>query len=303
MLKEEHVLIQILTSRIFLYPFYIVWLHSLSLLPSWLSPSFYHGFCPSCSLSIELDLTMPWEQLGLGRSGQSHPAGTSSSGARGVPHGLLWEKMQSPQAKEIQLCVSKYKEQPPVWQTPGMMFDIFGFHCFHLHLCWLFTIKLLPSHFLQLHLSSAVLSMYFFLLSFLSPGLFPHGFFPLYLSWLLSSILIFFKQSSAPGTKSSFHLLHGKGTENCESSRTVSHSPSACRIYPVLKSFLSLDCFVCNNFRKCDEFLYGLFLLGWFAWWWYFVMKGHPSFTTIGSSSCSFSTMQSLQYKDYISYN
>lgn len=139
-------------------------------------------------------------------------------------------------------------------------FSLFPF-AFMLTLCCK-ALQLLRSHFLQLHLISAVLSMYFFLLAFLSPGLFPHGFFPLYLSFCP---LIFFKQSSAPGTKSSFHLLHGEGTENCESSRTVSHSPSACRIYPVLKSFLSLDCFVCNNFRKCDEFLYGLFLLGWFA--------------------------------------
>ena len=74
-------------------------------------------------------------------------------GTRYMPHGLLLEKRQSPRAREIQLCVSKYKEQPPTWQTPGMAFDIFGFYCFHFHLRWLFTIKL-SSHFLHIFFNS-----------------------------------------------------------------------------------------------------------------------------------------------------
>lgn len=190
-----------------------------------------------------------WPDSAMGRTG--------SRQERAVPpsrHFQLWASTvrKSPRAREIQPWVSKNKEQPPMWQTLSTTLDIFGFHCFHFNLCLVFTIKL-SSHFLHtffnstsVQLSSACIP------SFLpsSPLAYsPIFFFPLYLSFCPP---ILFKQNSAPGMKASFHLLHGEGTKNHGSSRIFSHRPSACRIYPFLKSFLSHDCFVCNNFRKCD---------------------------------------------------
>lgn len=128
--------------------------------------------------------------------------------ARYVSHGLLLEKRQSPQAREIQLCVNKYNEQPPTWQTLGMAFTIFGFHCFHFHLCWLFTIKL-SSHFAYIYVTSAQLSSAR-ISSFLHSSLWvysPTFFFPLYLYLCL---LIIFKKKFSPRNWSILLFISGK---------------------------------------------------------------------------------------------
>lgn len=157
--RHRCLLIHVLTLPFF-FSVYPVLLHSLIALSSWLSPSFCHGFWPLCSLSIGLDPKVPWEQPCAGRSRQSYPAGTPSSGRGGMCCFLL-QKRQCPLVREIQPSLSKYKEQPPSQQTMGMTFNIFDFYCFHFNLYWLLTIKL-SRHFLHVflnHLSSAVLSI------------------------------------------------------------------------------------------------------------------------------------------------
>lgn len=76
--RDRCLLIHILTFQFFLYVFYTVLLHSLTALSSWLPPSLCHGFEPSCSLSIGLDLKChgnSWVQAGAGSATQqAHPA-------------------------------------------------------------------------------------------------------------------------------------------------------------------------------------------------------------------------------------
>lgn len=76
--RDRCLLIHILTFHFFLYVFYTVLLHSLTALSSWLPPSLCHGFEPSCSLSIGLDLKChgnSWVQAGAGSATQqAHPA-------------------------------------------------------------------------------------------------------------------------------------------------------------------------------------------------------------------------------------
>lgn len=147
-------------------------------MPAWFSSSFYHRFCPSPSPSTELDLTAPWEQLGLGRSGQSHPVSTSSSGAWAVCHmGLYWKKWHSQWLEKFSCVRVDAKSSLPRDPRNDIQNIFISLFPFSLSLAAHYkAFQPLPSHFLQLHLSSAVLSMYSFPLAFLSPGLFPHLF-------------------------------------------------------------------------------------------------------------------------------
>lgn len=154
-------------------------------------------------------------------------------------YGLLLQKRQCPQTREIQPCVSKYKEQQTLlhnrhWE---LAFNIFDFYCCYLHLCWLLIIKL-SRHFLYVFFKAPPFNFpqHYFFVTFLSSGLFPY-LFSLYLS--LCPLIIFLK-SQPQELKHLSILLHGKWIEICGNSRVFSLSSSACRIYPFLKWFLSL---------------------------------------------------------------
>lgn len=151
------------------------------------------------------------QQLGVGRSRQSYPAGTPSSG-RGdcAPHGhgLLLQRRLCQQKRKIQPCVSIiYKDQPPSWQALGMAFFIFDFYCSYFNLCWLLTIKL-SRHFLHIFFKPPQFRFpqnFYFLFTFLSSGQFPHlFFFSIFISLSINSL---FKKSASGTEETSIYFM------------------------------------------------------------------------------------------------